>query len=163
MSRVLVTSLSLALLGACGGSSAPPPTTPAPEPVATVEPEPEPPKEPEDEPEPDPPPAEVEPEFTEGMSVNDAINAVPADAPRINVEQEHLVHHIKDYNLYAGCNPKQNQKWQMHIAVWNGRAVGIDVKTDPANDEFAACVKAVIGKIEWREQVKSLNTVKYGF
>jgi hypothetical protein len=107
-------------------------------------------------------PAAPEPQFTEGMSVADAINAVPQGAERANIDQETLSRPIQDFAIYEPCKPGQ-EKVKMKIAVWNGKAVGIDVTATPKNDRLVACIKDRIKTLTWQARVKSLNTVEYSF
>ncbi len=125
---------------------------PAPEPVAA------PPKE---EPKPAKPPS-VEPQFTDGMSVADAIKAVPQGAERANIDQETLSKPIQDFALYEPCKPG-TAHIKMKIAVWDGKAVGLDVTATPKNEKLVACIKDSLKKLTWQAHVKSLNTVEYSF
>src|SRR5689334_465203 len=93
---------------ACGGSQ--PPAEP-PDAVPLAESPPPPPKpaepvaeEPKEEPKPAPAPA-VEPQFTDGMSVADAVKAVPQGAERANIDQETLSKPIQDFAVYEPCKP----------------------------------------------------------
>jgi hypothetical protein len=47
----------------------------------------------------------------------------------------------------------------MKIAVWDGKAVGIDVTTPSA--KLADCIKGKIREVTWEKKVKSLNTIEY--
>jgi hypothetical protein len=160
--------LGLLLLG-CGGSAAPAesPTAEGEPPVVEA---PEPPKtdatdanadEPKPEPKPEKPPV-AEPVFTDGMSVADAIKAVPQGAERANIDQETLSKPIQDFALYDPCKPG-TAHLKLKIAVWDGKAVGIDVTATPKNDKLVACVKDRIKALTWPAHVKSLNTVDYSF
>lgn len=104
-----------------------------------------------------------EPEFTDGMSVNDAINAVPPGVPRVNVETESLSAPLMDFSVYEPCKLAPSQHFSIKVAVWEGRAVGIDVKTTPKNPTAEACLKERVQGLAWADSVKSLNTVEYGF
>ncbi len=130
-----------------------PATTPAAEPVAVAptKEEPKPAK-----------PAAVEPVFTEGMSVADAIKAVPQGAERANIDQETLSIPIQDTSIYEPCKPGA-VRIKMKVAVWDGKAVGLDVSSTPKNDKVVACVKDQINKLTWKARVKSLNIVEYSF
>ncbi len=125
---------------------------PAAEPVAA------PPKE---EPKPAKPPA-VEPQFTDGMSVAEAIKAVPQGAERANIDQETLSKPIQDFAVYEPCKPG-SAHIKMKIAVWDGKAVGLDVTATPKNEKLVACVKDRLKTLTWQAHVKSLNTVEYSF
>ena len=107
-------------------------------------------------------PAAPEPQFTDGMSVADAIKAVPQGAERANIDQETLSRPIQDFAIYEPCKPGQ-EKVKMKIAVWNGKAVGIDVTATPKNDKLVACIKDRLKALTWQARVKSLNTVEYSF
>jgi hypothetical protein len=132
------------------------PAEPAPAPPPAAEPE-----APKEEPKAEKPPV-VEPQFVEGMSVADAIKAVPVGAERANIDQETLSKPIQDFALYEPCKPGA-AKVKMNIAVWDGKAVGIDVTATPKNEKLAACIKDRIKGLTWQAKVKSLNTVEYSF
>lgn len=103
-----------------------------------------------------------EPEFKDGMSVNEAINAVPMDTPTTNLEPEVLAKPISDANLYEPCKVG-TAKFKLKVAVWDGRAVGVDATTTPKNDKLAECIKAAVRQVSWPDKVRSLNTVEYQF
>jgi hypothetical protein len=107
-------------------------------------------------------PAAPEPQFTEGMSVAEAIKAVPQGAERANIDQETLSMPIQDTSVYEPCKPGA-ERIKMKIAVWDGKAVGLDVTSTPKNDKLVACIKEQIKKLSWKAHVKSLNTVEYSF
>jgi hypothetical protein len=134
----------------------PPEPKPAPPPVA------EPAPAPKDEPKPAPKPAAPEPQFTDGMSVADAIKAVPVGSERANIDQETLSKPIQDFAIYEPCKPGAAHI-KMKIAVWDGKAVGLDVTSTPKNDKLVACVKEQLKNLTWKAHVKSLNTVEYSF
>jgi hypothetical protein len=138
--------------------AAPPPEPkPAPEPVAApvVEPLPK------EEPKPEKPPL-VEPQFSEGISVAEAIKAVPIGAERANIDQETLSKPIQDFAVYEPCKPG-SAHIKMKIAVWDGKAVGLDVTSTPKNEKLVACIKQQLKALTWKAHVKSLNTVEYSF
>ena len=130
------------------------PPAPAAQPAAEPEAPPE-------EPKVEKPPV-VEPQFVDGMSVADAIKAVPVGAERANIDQETLSKPIQDFAVYEPCKPG-TAKVKMNIAVWDGKAVGIDITTTPKNEQLAACIKDRIKSLTWQAKVKSLNTVEYSF
>jgi hypothetical protein len=158
-------ALGLFLL-ACAGSEPPaqapdaeaaaPPVEVTPPPAAAEPAAEAPPKE---EPKPEKP-AVPEPQFTDGMSVAEAIKAVPQGAERANIDNETLGKPLQDFAVYEPCKPGPT-KVKMKIAIWDGKAVGIDVTTTPKNDKLAACVKDRIKGLTWQAKVKSLNTVEY--
>jgi hypothetical protein len=160
------TVLGLFLL-ACGGSE-PPPEVPDAEAVPAAEEPPPPPKEepaadapPKEEPKPEPAPV-AEPQFTDGMSVDEAIKAVPQGAERANIDQETLGKPLQDFALYEPCKPGTTRV-KMKIAVWDGKVVGADVTSTPKNDKLVACIKDRLKTLSWKAKVKSLNTVEYSF
>ena len=104
-----------------------------------------------------------EPQFTEGMSVNEAINAVPQGVERVNLDMDVLARPLADVSAYEECKPSGAQHFNVKVAVWDGRAVGVDVKATPDNPTFAECVARVVRNMEWDDGVKSLNTIEYSF
>ena len=105
-------------------------------------------------------PSAAEPQFTEGMSVDEATKAVPAGIERRNIDQETLGKPLQDVSVYEQCKPG-SAKVKLKVAVWDGRAVGIDVTTTPKNDKLARCIKQKISELKWEKKVKSLNTIEY--
>jgi hypothetical protein len=103
----------------------------------------------------------AEPEFKEGMSVDEAIAAVPRDAQRMNLDSDALGKPLLDQKLYEPCKLGQNQKFKVRVAIWNGKAVGLDVTTQPNNPRATECIANQIRTVTWRDKVPSLNTVEY--
>jgi hypothetical protein len=160
--------LASVLLFACGGSQ--PPAESAEGETTAEAPESEPPPAPSDEAKPEdekpaekPPAAEApEPQFTENMSVADAMKAVPQGAERKNIEQEALAKPLQDPALLEACKVG-SAHFKVKVAVWNGKAVGIDLSTTPKNQKLADCLTTKIKEITWPDKVKSLNTVEFQF
>lgn len=98
------------------------------------------------------------PAFPENASVAQAIAAVPKGTQRSNIDAETLAEPLNKPDLYAPCKVG-SQHFKLKVAVWNGKAVGIDITT--TNKALAECVKKQVQGIEWRDKVKSLNTVEY--
>src|SRR4051794_5646638 len=77
----------------------------------------------------------VEPVFTDDMSVEQAIKAIPQDAERMNVDQETLSKPLQEESLYAPCKAGSSH-FTFRIAVWRGKAVAIDMTTTPKNPKL---------------------------
>jgi hypothetical protein len=103
-----------------------------------------------------------EPEFTPGMSVNEAIAAVPSHYEYVGIEQEVLAKPLTNIETYKDCKISQSTHFTVKIAVWNGRVVGADVETK-GNKALAACIDEVVRKLEYKEQVEAINTVEFSF
>jgi hypothetical protein len=160
--------LTLALL-ACGGSQPPPADASAETPAAEAPAEEAPPPAPESaevdgEPEQEKPAkAEPkEPEFKENGSVDEAIAAVPVASDRLNIDQETLGKPLQEPALYEPCKPG-NARFKFRVAVWNGKAVGLDMSSTPKNPKLEDCIKGRIRELTWRDKVRALNTVEYQF
>lgn len=108
-------------------------------------------------------PAVPEPEFKPGMSVNEAVNAVPTGTERMNLDPAALSKPLSEFALYEACKPSARQKWTVRVAIWQGKAVGVDIDATPKNDKFVACVDERVRALEWKDKVPSLNTVEYSF
>jgi len=108
------------------------------------------------------PPKEESPEptFTPDMSVDAAIKAIPQSAERLNVDQETLSKPLQEESLYAPCKPGAGH-FTLRVAVWRGKAVGIDLTTSPKNPKLAECLKGRLRELTWPVKVPSLNTVEY--
>jgi hypothetical protein len=107
--------------------------------------------------------ADVQPKFTPGMSVDQAINAVPMGASRVDVDQDTLGKPLEDIKVYKPCKLSPNQHFNLRVAVWDGKAVGVDVDTKPKNDRVAKCIDEQVRKLSWKEAVESLNTVDFAY
>jgi hypothetical protein len=107
--------------------------------------------------------AEEAPTFTPGMSVEQAMNAVPSTVQRIHIEEEALAEPLKDPEVYEPCKLKGHEHFSIRVAVWQGKAVGLDVTTKPANPELESCLRTQIDRLEWKDKVESLNTVEFNF
>jgi hypothetical protein len=162
---IRLTGLFFLLLSACGGSTPPPeePTNTVESPTETPPPEePKPEAESTEEKPAEKPAAVADPEFKEGGSVDDAIKAVPQGTPRLNIETEELSKPLMDEKLYEPCKVG-SARFKVKVAVWNGKAVGIDLTTTPNSPRLADCIKGRIREVTWKDKVKSLNTVEYQF
>ncbi len=101
-----------------------------------------------------------EPTFNPEMSVEEAIEAIPQSAERINLDQETLSKPLQEESLYAPCKPGAAH-FTLRVAVWRGKAVAIDLTTAPKNPKLAECLKNRIRELTWSAKVPSLNTVEY--
>lgn len=98
------------------------------------------------------------PTFPENATVAQAIAAIPKGTQRSNIDPETLGEPLNKAEVYAPCKPG-SQHFKLKVAVWDGKAVGIDVSSP--NKALAECVKKQVREIEWHDKVKSLNTVEY--
>ncbi len=105
----------------------------------------------------------ADPEFRAGMSVNEAINAVPTGTERVNIDQETLEAPIVRPELYEPCKLTPSQHFKVRVAIWDGRAVGLDIETTPKSEKFATCLREQIESVRWQAKAKSLNTVEYAY
>jgi hypothetical protein len=139
---------------------------PEPEPAAEPAPAPKPETSPEDgqgEPDKAAPAPAAEPEFTADMTVEQAIAAVPQGMERSNLDAEALGEPLADMKLYEPCKAKESEHVKIRVAIWNGKAVGVDVSVTPKNDKLASCVEQQIRGLTWRDKARSLNTIEYAF
>jgi len=102
------------------------------------------------------------PEFKEHGSVAEAIAAVPQGTPRLNIEQEALGRPLGNVELYESCKPG-SAHFKAKVAVWDGKAVGLDLTTTPKNQKLNDCIAEKIRGITWPDKVKALNIVEYVF
>lgn len=99
-----------------------------------------------------------EPVFTPGMSVDEAVAAVPRHYDFVGIDQDALSKPLEDPQTFGPCNPG-TQRFKVRIAVWQGKAVGVDVETP--NAKLKKCLEEQSWKVEWKEKVRSINTVEY--
>jgi hypothetical protein len=165
--RLLALCVSMAV--SCGGANQAPdapdaepsgeePRSESPEPSAETEGEP---KTGDTEPK-EPAAPTAEPAFTPDMSVERAQAAVPVGTERQNIEQEALGRPLQEPGVFDSCQVG-NARFKVRVAVWNGKAVGVDLETTPKNPALAECLKARVRELTWPDRVRSLNTVEYSF
>jgi hypothetical protein len=172
MSRAWAFGCGLLLLGGCGGGQQPAATADetateaaAEPPLETTEKPPIPEAEANSEtenPSEAKPPAVAEPVFTEKMSVAQAQAAIPQGAPRSNLEPEALAKPLQDPSAFEACKIG-NAHFQVKVAIWDGKAVGIDLTTKPKNPKLEECLSARIRELSWPDRVRSLNTVEFQY
>jgi hypothetical protein len=104
-----------------------------------------------------------EPEFKEGASVQEAMSSIPQGTARINLDQETLGQPLTNTSVYEPCKLGPSQHFKLKVAIWDGKAVGVDVETQPPNKKAAECIDKAIRGITWKDKVKSLNTVDYSY
>lgn len=160
--------LCLVLFTACGGSTPPAESaadqpaadssadsdTPAPSKASDAD------KSADDKPAEKPATEQVEPKFTENMSVDEATKAVPPGIERANIDQETLGKPLQDMSVYEPCKPGSNHV-KIRVAIWLGKAVGTDITTSPKNEKLANCIRGRIQELTWEKKVRSLNTIEF--
>lgn len=107
-------------------------------------------------------PEAPEPVFTENMSVAQAQAVIPQGTPRANLEQEALAKPLQEPNAFEACKIG-DARFQVKVAIWNGKAVGVDLTTKPKNPKLAECLTARIRELSWPDRVRSLNTVEFQY
>jgi hypothetical protein len=95
------------------------------------------------------------------MSVNDAIKLVDSCWSFEGVEPDVLAAPLKAQETFAPCKLQDKHKFQVRLAVWDGRVVGADVSSP--NKVLEKCVAEQVWKISYETQVKSINTIDYSF
>lgn len=103
-------------------------------------------------------PAAAEPQFPEHASVGQAIAAIPRGGERANIEPDKLSEPLQNEALWEPCKVGA-QHFKVKVAIWDGHAVGVDVAT--TSKKLAECIDRQVRSVEWKDKVKSLNTVEY--
>lgn len=102
----------------------------------------------------------ADPTFPDGASVDQATAAVPKGAARSNLDADRLAEPLQSESVYAPCKVG-SQHFKVRVAVWNGKAVGVDVTTP--NKKLAECVDKQVRGLAWPDKLHSLNTVEFSF
>lgn len=111
----------------------------------------------------EPAPPSQKPTFEPGMSVDEATNAAPFALNAAEVDVAELEKPLMSSGIGSACSIPSSQKYKMKVAVYEGRAVGIDVSTTPASDAKEACIREQIEAITWDVQEESINLVELSF
>jgi hypothetical protein len=111
----------------------------------------------------EPDPKTVEPKFTPGMSINDAINAIPQGLEREEIAQEDLNRPLMDPAMYKPCKLSPAQHFVVKYAVWLGKAVAMEIHTQPASKQLEECLRGIISRVTWHDKVRSLNISEVNF
>ena len=157
---------------ACGGGAEeqPAPKVPPPpisdgeeaaDPTWQTESKPEPTAEPESEPAERPARDCPEPEFKQGMSVNDAIAAVDTCWEFVGIEADILAKPLQDPETFKPCKLGPNHHFELRLAIWDGRVVGADVKSP--NAKLASCVEKQVRELTYDAKSQAINTVEYKY
>jgi hypothetical protein len=101
-------------------------------------------------------------EFPPHASVEQAIDAVPRGLPRLNMSNDSLEAPLVKIDRYDKCKVPRSTKVTMGVAVYDGRAVGVDVTTKPKSSKLEACIDEVVRALTW-DKVPSLNQVNVTF
>ena len=82
---------------------------------------------------------------------------------KLSADPETLSIPLKDSALYAPCKISGSQHFTLNVAVWDGRAVGMDIKTQPNNPALEACLRQQVSQIRWKDRAKGINQVEYAY
>jgi hypothetical protein len=102
----------------------------------------------------------AEPTFPDGASVDQAMAAVPKGTARANIDADRLAEPLQQESVYEPCKVG-SQHFKVRVAVWGGKAVGVDVTTP--NKKLAECIDKQVRGLTWPDKVRSLNTVEFSF
>jgi hypothetical protein len=102
-------------------------------------------------------------EFADNLSVEQAIAAVPQGYDRVNLEPARMAEPLMEFSIYEACKLAPAQHFRIRVAVWEGRAVGVDVETQPRNETLSQCLRTRVQQLQWRDKVPSLETTEVSF
>lgn len=108
-------------------------------------------------------PASAKPTFEAGMSVDEATNAAPFAVNAVEVDLAELEKPLMSSGIGSACSIPSSQKYKVKVAVYEGKAVGIDVTTMPASEAKEACIRQQIEGMSWGVQEESINLVELTF
>ena len=92
--------------------------------------------------------------------VDAAIRAVPAGVPTGHLSREALVLPLQDRARYDRCGIPTGTRITIDAVVYNGAAVGVDVRAAPRDSALEFCVEQVVREASWVEE-PAVNRVKY--
>jgi hypothetical protein len=81
--------------------------------------------------------------------VDAALRAVPHGVPVGRLNRATLEAPIRDRSRFERCRIPAMTRVQIDAVVYNGKAVGVDVRTTPSNPALDFCIEQVVRETSW--------------
>jgi hypothetical protein len=90
--------------------------------------------------------------------VDAAIKLVPTKIPVGHLSKETLTSPLKDAARFARCAIPPTTRVAIRVAVYNGQAIGVDVRSNPNTPALDFCVDRVVRQTTWVKEL-AINQV----
>jgi hypothetical protein len=102
------------------------------------------------------PPATIDVRPDAGVAA--ATKAVPAQIPVGHLSKETLESPLKDPTRFGHCGIPRTTRIDISVAIYNGQAIGVDVRSNPGNRSIDFCVERVVRQTTWVKEL-AINRV----
>jgi hypothetical protein len=94
--------------------------------------------------------------------VDAAIKAVPTNSPVGNLSKSQLEAPLRDKARFDHCGIPYGTHGEIAAVVYNGAALGVDVKTTPNDRALNFCIERAVRQMTWVKEL-AVNKVKVTF
>jgi len=102
------------------------------------------------------PPATIDVPADAGMAA--AISAVPRQIPVGHLNRDTLESPLKDAARFERCSIPRTTRVEIAAAIYNGQAIGVDVRSHPSSRSLNFCVEGIVRQTTWVKEL-SINKV----
>ena len=102
------------------------------------------------------PPATIDVPTDAGVAA--AISAVPNQIPVGRLPRDTLESPLKDATRFERCSIPRTTRVQIGVAIYNGQAIGVDVRSNPTNRSLNFCVERIVRQTTWVKEL-AINKV----
>jgi hypothetical protein len=106
------------------------------------------------------PPAKIDAPPQAGFDA--AIKAVPSTVPVGTLSKRALEEPLRDRARFEHCRIPYGTHGEIAAVVYNGAALGVDVKTTPNDRALNFCIERTVRQISWVKEL-AVNKVKVSF
>ena len=106
------------------------------------------------------PPAKIDAPAQAGVDA--AIKAVPSTVPGGTLSQRALEAPLQDKARFEHCRIPYGTHGEIAAVVYNGAALGVDVKTKPNDRALNFCIERSVRQLTWTREL-AVNKVKVSF
>jgi hypothetical protein len=106
------------------------------------------------------PPAKIDAPSQTGVGA--AIKAVPRDVPVGNLSRSQLEAPLRDRARFEHCGIPYGTHGEIAAVIYNGAALGVDVKTQPNDRALNFCIERAVRQMTWVKEL-AVNKVKVSF
>jgi hypothetical protein len=82
-----------------------------------------------------------------------AIRAVPGQIPMGQLNRDTLEGPLRDPLRFARCAIPRTTRVDIVAAIYNGQAIGVDVRADPRDRPLEFCVEGVVRQTTWVKEL----------